>query len=139
MQNHKPQYHNMKKKIVYLSLFSGLCIAGAACVSTPKTEPIVEGRWKVADIKTTDSSADMGLLLMVLAGTFPDSIRFEQDSLRFVMNQKDTLMTEAMKYTRKRDSLWVHNVGGAIEPLGIKWKGDSLLLAGNGYTYYLVH
>lgn len=128
----------MKKRIVYLCLVTGLSIAGGACVSTPKTEPIVEGAWKVTDLKTTDSSADMGLLLMALVVTSPDSMRLEKDSLKVVMRSKDSVFTEAMRYTRKQDSMWVHNAGGTIEPIGIQWEGDTLVLAGNGYTYYLV-
>jgi len=128
----------MKNVMKSLAIVAGLSIAGGACVSTPKTEPIVEGAWKVSDLVSTDSTSDMGLLLMALVGTSPDSIRLEKDSLKVVMHSKDSVFTEAMKYTRKQDSMWVHNAGGTIVPIGIKWEGDTLVLAGNGYTYYLV-
>lgn len=129
----------MKQIIKCLAVVAGLNIIAASCVYDPlKSNNNLLGSWKVADLKTTDSSADMGLLLMALVGTFPDSMRFEHDSLKMIMHSKDSIGTEAMKYTRKQDSLWIHNAGDKIEPIGIKREGDTLLLAGNGYTYYLV-
>ena len=132
-----PKYLIMKNISKYFILGAGLSIILVSCLDKKKKNELL-GSWKVADLKTTDSSADMGLLLMAIVGTSPDSMRLEKDSLKVVMHSKDSVFTEAMKYTRKHDSIWVHNAGGTIEPIGIQWEGDTLLLAGNGYTYYLV-
>lgn len=129
----------MKNLIKYLTIVAGLNIVAASCVEeAQKDTHNLSGSWKVSDLVTTDSSADMGMLLMALVGAYPDSMRFEQDSLKVVMHGKDSVSIEALKYTRKQDSLWVHNAGGKIEPIGVKNEGDTLVLAGNGYAYYLV-
>lgn len=129
----------MKNIMKYLAIVAGLNIVAASCVyDPPKSKNTLLGDWKVTDLKTTDSSADMGLLVMALVGVFPDSMRFEQDSLKMILHSKDSITTEAMKYTRKQDSLWIFNADDKAEPVVIQKRGDTVLLAGNGYTYYLV-
>lgn len=96
------------------------------------------GGWKIADFHTEDSGTDLALVVMALSKVFPDSMRFTADSLFIHVAEKDTSWAEAFPYVRKQDTLLVRNTDTIAVHVALKHNGDTLILAGDDYQYYLV-